>query len=68
MEDIIQAVARLRRDDLIRQARHRQQVRVAQHGRGGWAVARAVAGRLLPWLRGSTGDRQPGPGLVETDA
>jgi hypothetical protein len=68
MDDIIAAVARLRRDDLIRQARHWQQVRAAQHGRGRWAMARAAAGRFLFRLRGGSGDRQPGPGLPETDA
>lgn len=54
MDDIIQAVAGLRRDDL-RQAQRRLQVRAAaQHRQDGWPAAHAAAGMLIRcrrWVR-----------------
>jgi hypothetical protein len=46
MDDIIQAVAGLRRDDLIRQAQCRQRARTAQHRPDSRTAARRAAGLL----------------------
>jgi 4a-hydroxytetrahydrobiopterin dehydratase len=43
MDDLLQAVARVRRDDLIRQARHRQQVRAAKRGGSRTHIVRNTA-------------------------
>ena len=55
MDDIIRAVAGVRRDDLIRQAQRRHRVRAAARHRGdGWAAAPAAAGilaRCRRWIR-----------------
>jgi hypothetical protein len=61
MDDIIRAVAGVRRDDMIRQAQRRQRVRAAeQHHRDGSTAAHPAAGmvtRCQHWITVKTAGR-----------
>jgi hypothetical protein len=61
MDDLIRAVAGLRRNEMIRQAQRRQRVRAAeQHGRNGSIAAHPAAGTVTRCWRWIAGKRQVG--------